>query len=598
MTPRANGVNGKKENGNKRNHLKEKVDKYLPSIEQLKHLPKVLSLRERYLVLFLAIVALGSLVVIPFTSYYHYTKAAPDFGGEFSEGVVGTPKKINPLLSQNNDVDRDLSALIYAGLMKYGPDGKLVPDLAESYQISNDGLVYTFKLRDNLFWHDGKPLTAEDVVFTVLVAQNQDYDSFQRINWQGAEVAKFDDKTVVFKIKNKYAQFLNNTTLGILPKHIWENVKPNNFGLADTNLKPIGAGPFKFSKIKKDSKGNIISFELKAFKKYHKGQPYISKITFKFYPTEDELINAYNNSNINNISSINPLKLNYVRFLGQLNIERVRMPRYFTIFFNQTQSKALSDKNVRLALNYATDKKQIIEKLLNGNGAEVYSPMLPGIIDVTDNVPKYEFNKEKAIKLLDDAGWKYSEQEKVRIKESVKSKKETEITKLEIDLTTSNWPELVSAANQVKNQWEEIGARVNIKVLSLPELQQSIKDKGYQSLLFGEVLGLDPDPFSFWHSSQKRDSGLNLALYDNKDADKLLDDSRQTLNRTARLLKYEEFQKLVVNDTPVVFLYSPHYLYGKSFQIKGDGNQIIATPADRFGNVSHWYIATKREFKK
>jgi peptide/nickel transport system substrate-binding protein len=550
----------------------------------------------------LGLVAIFSLIAIPISAYYHFTKSAPDCGGSFTEGLVGAPKHINPLLAQANDVDRDLAGLIYAGLMKYNENGELEPALAESYSVSDDGLTYTFKLRSNLKWHDGQPITANDVIFTVLTAQNADYDSFQGPNWQGVDVSKTDDQTIVFKLKTKYAQFPGNTTMGILPKHIWENIKPSNFVLSEMNIKPaVGSGPYKFSKIKRDSLGNLKSFELTAFEKYYAGKPYISKIAFKFYASEDELVSAYNNNEIDGLGSISPQKINSIRFLGQLKIKKLKLPRYFAVFFNQNQSKQLSDKNVRLALSYATDKKEILDRVLSDNGTVVDSPMLPGITDIPDSVEKYDFDIEKAKKLLDDAGWKRPEnppaggvREKAAPSPKKKGEKQAEPTKLEIRLTTSNWPELVAVADQIKKQWEAVGAQVNVEILDPPELQQAIRDRGYEALLFGEVLGLDPDPFSFWHSSQKRDPGLNLALYDNKNADKLLEEARQTLDRSARLSKYDDFQKIVVKDAPVIFLYSPDYLYAQPAKIKNGKASIISVPSDRFAEINQWYINTKR----
>jgi peptide/nickel transport system substrate-binding protein len=576
---------------------------WLPTKDQLQHLPKVLSKKERFLILALGISALVSLIAVPISAYYHFTKLTSDFGGSFTEGLVGAPKHINPLLAQLNDTDKDLSSLIYPGLMKYNGEGKLEPGLAESYTVSEDGLIYKFKLRKDLKWHDGELLTADDVIFTILTAQNTDYDSFQGPNWQGVDVSKTDNQTVVFKLKTKYAQFPANTTIGILPQHIWENIKPSNFALSEMNIKPtVGAGPYKFSKIKRDQLGNIKQFELTAFEKYYEGKPYISRITFKFYLSEDDLISAYNNNETDGLGYLSPQKLNSIRFPGQLKIEKLKLPRYFAIFFNQNQSTQLSDEKIRLALNYATDKNEILNNVLSGNGTIVDSPLLPGIIDVPDSVEKRDFNIEEANKILDDAGWKYPEDlqgdEKIRAKApsppKKKGEKPAEPTKLEIRLTTSNWPELAMVAAQIKKQWEAIGGRVNVEILNLPELQQAIKDRDYEALLFGEVLGLDPDPFSFWHSSQKRDPGLNLALYDSKAADKLLEDAKQTLDRSARLSKYDELQKLIIKDVPAIFLYSPDYLYARPAKIKKEAANIISIPSDRFADINQWHIKTKR----
>lgn len=562
------------------------------------------------MVLFL--IALVSLISMPIVAYRHFTKPVPAYGGSLIEGLIGSPKHVNPLLAQSNDADKELAGLVYSGLLKYDGQGKLESDLAESYQVSDDGLTYTFKLKDNLWWHDGKPLIADDVVFTILTVQNSDYGSPQRILWQGVDVSQTDERTVVFKLKNKYAQFLGNATLGILPKHIWENIRPANFSLSEFNLKPIGSGPYKFSKIRRDTFGSIKSFELAAFDKYHAGplrhdsseasKPYISKIIFKFYSSETDAIGGYNNNEVEGLGAISAQNLSSIRFPGQLKIRKLSLPRYFGIFFNQNQSKQLSDKSVRLGLSHATSKQEILEKILSGNGTVVDSPMMPGIINVPDGVTKYEFNIELAKKTLDDAGWRYpvSSSSDTSVRQitppspKTKNEKPGEPLKLEIRLTTSDWPELMAVANQIKKQWELVGVRVQVESLPLPELQQVIKERNYEALLFGEVLALDPDPFSFWHSSQKRDPGLNLALYDNKDADKLLEDARQILDNSARLSKYDDFQKIVAKDIPAIFLYSPDYLYAQPFKIKNNDNALISIPSDRFDTVSRWYIKTRR----
>lgn len=575
---------------------------FWPSKKQLRYLPRVLSQKERSFLISLIIIALGALLTIPISTYHHFTKPAPDFGGSYTEGVIGFPKYINPLLAQVNDADRDLAAIIYPGLMKYDGHGKLKPELAESYEISPDGLTYTFKLRSGLQWHDGQPITAEDVVFTIVTVQNSDYGSYHRINWQGVDAVKIDDATVAFKLKNRYAQFLGNTTLGILPKHIWGNIKAAGFALSELNTKPaVGSGPYKFSRIKRDSYGNIKSIELASFDGYFSGKPYINKVIFKFYSSEKELIDAYNNNEIDGISSVSPQRLNNLRFAARLKIREIMLPRYFAIFFNQNQNKPLSDKNVRLALSHATNKREILSKVLSEYGRIVDSAMLPGIVDIPDNTEKYSFDLERSKKILEDAGWSIPAspsnqtiREKAPPSSKQKNNKPVEPTKLAIRLTTSDWPELVSVANIIKKQWETIGVLVDLEILPLPELQQVIKDREYEALLFGEVLGLDPDPFSFWHSSQKRDPGLNLALYDNKDADKLLEEARQALDQTARLAKYDQFQNLINKDIPAVFLYSPNYIYALPAKIKGAEISIIPLPSDRFREINKWYIETKR----
>lgn len=555
-------------------------DSLLKNIERNKiHLiPKVLTKKERYLIFAFVSIILGAIISIPFTSFYHFTFSVPANGGSFKEGMVGEPRLINPLLSQANDVDRDLTSLIYSGLMKYNGNGKLVPDLAKSYEVSSDGLNYTAYLRDNIFWHDGNQLTADDVIFTIKTAQNPDYGSSQRVNWQGVEIDKVNDFTIIFKLKEKYAQFINNFTIRILPKHAWEDIKPINFGLSDINLKPIGSGPYKFSKLKKDDAGRIREYELKANEKFYLGRPHIDDIRFKFFDSEEAMIDAYDKNSIENISFISGPNLKKIKFKRRLNIQELKMPRYFGVFFNQDQSAALTDKNIRLALNYATNKEELLSKILDGKGEAVNSPMVGNILGINSDVKTYTYNPDEAIKLM--AGLPAGQAGK----------------NISLKLTTSTWSELVAVASILKEQWAKVGITLELEILPTPELQRVIKERNYQMLLFGEILTLDPDPFTLWHSSQRRDPGLNLALYNNKNADTILEEARKILNPLERSQKYDEFQKLVIEDVSAVFLYNSYYIYGQTKNIKGFESKIISMPADRFANIEKWYINTKRSW--
>lgn len=561
-------------------------------MDQLRLLPKVLSKRERYWILTFLLIIVGSIISIPFTSYNHFTNPVASYGGSFSEGIVGQPRRINPLLSQMNDPDRDLSQLIYSGLLKHNGDGKLIPDLAKSYEISSDGLNYTVYLKENTLWHDGQKLTADDIVFTIQTAQNADYGSPQRVNWQGVAVQKVNETTVIFKLNNKYAQFLNNLTIGILPGHIWDTIQPINFASTDYNLKPIGSGPYKFDKLQKDETGQIQSYQLSAFKDFYDGRPYIDMLTIKFYDSEDDMISAYNSNNIQNLSFVSPQNLNKLKFKQRINVTELKVPRYFAVFFNQSQNPILASKNVRLALNHATDKQAIIDIVAGGKGSAIYSPLIETVLDINQDIPKYTYDLDQAKNILSADGWTGAE-DGILQKGSGKNQ-----TRLTIKITTSTLPDLVQIADILKDQWRKAGVEVIVDTLNTPQLQQVIKDRDYQSLLFGEILNLDPDPFSFWDSSQTQKLGLNLALYSNKTADGLLGDARQLLNPLERAKKYDDFQKIVINDVPAVFLFSPLHIYPQTTDIKGVDTTVISTPAGRFTNIEKWYINTKRIWQK
>jgi len=572
--------------------IRDSLARKLSLRSRLRLLPKVLTKAERYTVLGLALAAVLAVAAIPLTSYLHFTESVPTRGGRVVEGILGEPRLINPLLAPANDADRDLAALIYSGLYRYDGQGQLVPDLAKSFpEITSDGLSYSVTLRDDARWHDGVPVTADDVVFTVQTAQNDDYGAPVpvRAAWKSVTVERASDRVVIFRLRNKYAQFPTNLTIGILPKHLWQDVKPINFPLSELNTKPIGSGPYIFSSLLKDDLGRLLSYKLTANDDFYGGRPNIDTFEFRFFGTEDELIEAFNKNQVDSVGFISGANVGRLKFGARIDLQSLRMPRYYALFFNQNQSKALSDKNVRLALNYATDRIGIINTTLDGKAFLINSPLMGGILDINPNVRAFDFDPDQAASVLKAGGWVASASDNVLEKGKG--------NRLELRITTSTWPELAAVAQLVREQWEKLGAKVTVETLPISQLQQVIKDRSYQALLFGQIMSLDPDPFAVWHSSQRESPGLNLALYSNKTADRLLEEARGTLNPLERAQKYDEFQKVLLEDIPAVFLYSPHYLYGLDRSIHGFETGLISMPSDRFANVVHWYLDTERVFK-
>lgn len=518
----------------------------------------------------------------------HFTKPIPKTGGEYIEGIVGQPLYINPLLSQTSEADLDLSRLVFSGLFKYDQDGNAVPDLAESYSVSEDKKEYTVSLRKGATWHDGQEINAEDVFFTFNILQDSAYKSPLRQSFNGVEIKVVDDYAVAFSLKNPYVGFLENLTVGILPKHIWENIAPEKFALAEYNLHPIGSGPYMFSDFQKDQGGNILTLKLVSFKNYYGGTPYISRMTFNFYPDDKALIDAYNKKEIKGISSIPPENIKDIKNIKSTNIHELAIPRYFSVFFNQTKSVALADDEVRKALNLGTDRQEIIKTILYGKGIALSSPFLPQAKGYSDQ-NQFQFNIEEAGKKMEEAGWKMVDGENLRKKGE---------NKLEFELVTADYPEFVQTAEILKSQWEKIGARVNVKVLSFSDLQQNyIRTREYDSILFGQATSFNPDLYSFWHSSQKHDPGLNLSLFDNKDADGILESVRQESDEGKRVEGYQKFQEILSKEAPAVFLYARYYLYPTSTKVQGIETHSINSPEQRFTDVNKWYVKTKRILK-
>ena len=649
----------------------------LPSFSRWKQVFKIFKKSEKIIILALFVLALSSLVFLLNSFYLKNTKIAPDFGGTYKEGLKGQPRFINPIYGETNDVDRDLIELIFSGLMAYSKEGEIIKDLAKEYTISEDGKVYEFYLRDNILWHDNKSLTVDDIVFTIKTVQNSDYKSPLRTNWIGVETEKISDNGIRFTLKNPYSSFLEVCTIKIIPKHIWENISPENFTLSPYNLQPVGSGFFKIKSLEQTDAGFIKSLNLESNPRYYGKVPFISEISFQFFNEKEDLIQSFRKGEIDGFSLTSSKDYDLSK-TGNFSLYSLPLPRYFAVFFNIPKFQTFEEKEIRMALNYAVNKEEIAGEIKDG-GTEIVrvvdSPILPEFFGYQEPSNIYEFNVEEAKNLLETAGFKENENgirqktiektpafqfkstlgtgsqgkeveelQKCLAKDSevypegeitgyfgkstkaavIKFQKRyvkgisgtglvgpktraklnefclppfQEILLLQFTLTTVNQPQLIEVAELLKTQWEEIGASVEIEALGISELKIIIKERNYDSLLFGEVLGAIPDPFTFWHSSQKNDPGLNLTGYENKDVDKLLKEARETLDESMRKEKYETFQDILIEDAPCIFLYSPDYLYLVSNKVKGIDTEKIIDPAKRFSNIENWYTQTHRTWK-
>ncbi|MCX6738014.1 MAG: ABC transporter substrate-binding protein [Candidatus Parcubacteria bacterium] len=571
-------------------------------------------------------------------------------------------------------MDRDLVELIYSGLFKYNGEGEVVPDLVKEYSVENDGKTYNLTLKENVVFHDGKPLTADDVMFTIKIVQSPEFKSPIQAKWLDVKAEKISQYQITFTLKNSYPAFLETLCLKILPSHIWSKISADNFSLSPYNLRPIGSGPFKLKNIIQNKAGEITSANLVKFNNYYDQKPYINKINFLFFKNEEELVQAAENNIIDTLYLPSGIYKSIYNFSEYSFI----IPRYFAIFFNPANSELLTQDTVRLALNLATDKQEIKDKILSGKGAIIESPFLLDVYNPGSPILSTEFNPTKAKELLTKAGFIEQDGKLVKTKNAetmnfvstlslgstgkaveylqqclakfsdiypngevtgsfgsktkeavirFQEKYADEILKssgqatangvvgpstrkklnevcitspgqnipLKITITTPTDPMLQKTAELLKEQWAKIGIETEINALSITDIKQTtIKEREYEALLFGQVLGIVPDPFPFWHSSQRIYPGLNLADYKNTKVDKLLEEIRTNSDKNTLIEKMEQAQALLITDAPAIFLFNPDLIYLSSSGIKGIKSHIIADPSQRFSDIENWYINTKR----
>lgn len=543
------------------------------------------SLFERLLVLFFSTIIVITSVLLVLKINSQFLVQVPTSGGELKEGMIGTPRFINPVLA-TSDTDRDLTALVYSGLLRINNNGELITDLAQSYSISDDGLNYHFILKDNAVFQDGTPVTTSDIIFTILKTQDPSIKSPKRPNWDGVRVEKISDTEIEFSLASPYAPFVYNTTIGILPEHKWKDITAEEFPFSSLNTNPIGSGPYEFVKTGKDPDGILNSIELKAFSKFVIKKAYISKIYVNFYKNEDALLAGFAKKQVTSIHSITP------KNIGALSLKHeqvITLPysRIFALFFNQNKSTLLTDKKLRDALDTAIDRNEIVKSVLSGYATPLYTPLT--LFSTT--TPEKEYGVEAARKKFNALNDRYDTS-------TDKTNSENSKQKIKFTITTGNVPELEAVGQKLVDTFNSLGAHVDLKITDTNDLTtQIIRPREYEAILFGYVINRDLDYYSFWHSSQRSDPGLNLSAYTSIESDSALDEARNSIDFEEKFPLLQKFEKQVINDIPAVFLYSPDFIYVLPQKVQAQFPQIIVTPSDRYFEVYNWYIETESVWK-
>lgn len=536
-------------------------------ISKIRHTVGEFSLVERILFYVLSFFLIWSAFMLLYSFMDSFRSDAPARGGELHEGVVGYPSFVNPLLSTTNS-GRDLSYLIYSGLMRINEKGVLVPDLAESFSVSEDGTQYTFVLREGLRFHDGEPLTSADVIFTIEMAKEPKVKSTVAANWQGVSVAAPDPRTVVFTLKTPYAPFIENTSLGIIPKHIWDTADLDQFTFSPYNFNPVGSGPYLVREISRNQNGSPYLYELQAWSNYKPGEKNISSLFIHIYPDSESRLAALREGKIDSAGDLSPAEAKVLKDAG-FDVREANLLRVFGVFFNQNQATVFTDRKVRAALEAAVDRTRIIDTVLLSYANVEDGPLPRG----SGSIPTSNT-------------------------EQTPGAKATSTKTLSFTLATSDNPELAATAALLQEQWAAIGADVKIVTLPPSELAETvIQPRKYDALLFGEVTGRGKDIYPFWYSGERKHPGLNIALYTNTKADILLQKARSATSTAVTDESLSAFTDIFHEDIPAIFLYSPRYLYVVPKKVQGLELPALEMSQERFTGILASHIKTKRVWK-
>lgn len=538
-------------------------------------------IRWQFLFFMLALALLGGILAYGAIQYTTVTIPAP--GGKYVEGVAGNPRFLNPLFNQFNELDQDICSLIFNGLVALDEQGKPIPALAEKWEISPDGLTYTFYLRRDVRWHDGIPFTAEDVIFTARALASPDFPGLPSLQevWKNVEVSSDDPYTVRFTLKEPFAPFITYASIGIIPAHLWSHIPTSLMAQSRFNLEPIGTGPYRLKEM------DATHLVLEANSNFYGPRPFISELEFRFYPDYESAYEALKHGEVMAVGRVPYQLAHEASSVEGLALYSGLMAGYTAVILNleNPNTPFFKEKGVRQALNYAIDREAIIGEILQGYGVEAHSPIWPSSWAYNPKIKRYPYDPEKASVLLEEAGWKDNDGDGVR---DINGKK------LSFILLAGDSPENARLAYLLAEGWKKVGIEVVPQVLDYPTLVRDfLYPRNFEAAIVRWELGPDPDPYPLWHSSQRK-NGQNFSGYSSPKVDALLEEARLTPDFSLRQELYFQFQELFAEDVPALVLYYPLYLFGADKKLKGVQLGPMFYSGDRFRTQARWYINTKR----
>ena len=568
------------------NYTEETIDRHF--FRRLTNLAKVRRFVIGWLLLMSLILLAGVLQIGLLRTKYQKLYFIP--GGTFTEGIVGTYSNADPIYASSS-VDSSVSKLIFSGLFKYNSNQKLVPDLASGMSTDKRGKTYTVTLKDNLYWHDGQPLTAKDVAFTFKTIQNPDAKSYLLSSWQGIKIRQKDDKTVIFTLPSTLSSFPDSLTTGIIPWHLLKGIPAEQLRSSDFNtVHPVGSGPFKYDTVEVQPDKNNPSVTLQqigflANEGYYGGSPGIKRYIINTYDNQNELMSAYDSKKLDAISGLGTIDEVYSEDQGN-NVYSVPIAGQTMVFFNNSHD-VLSNPKVRRALVLGANRKKIIQstgQVLNQSD----EPLLVSQLGYDKQFAQKTNNIKLANKLLNKAGWKIDK------KTGIRTRKHKQLSIKLFALSNNEYNKVV---DELKNEWANLGIDTQVTMQSDEDLKNTVSNHDYDALLTTISVGADPDVFAFWHSSQisaKSKARLNFSEYKSDKADISLEAGRSRLKPNIRAVKYKGFLKAWHDDNPALALYQPNYIFIVRSPFSGFTSKSLVSPVDRYADVGKWMIRQKR----
>ena len=548
-------------------------------------------LRWQILIVVLALIAIGVLLLSQQPVLQVVNPVQPTSGGIYSEALVGGFGRLNPALDFYNTADHDVDRLLYSGLVKFNDYGLPEGDLVESWGISADGKVYNFSIRPNATWHDGQPVTSDDVIFTTDLLRNDATplpDDIKAL-WKQVEVKALDQKTLQFRLPEAFAPFLDYISFGILPKHILGNTSASDMVNAQFNLQPVGSGPYRFDHLTAEN-GQITTVVLSANDKYHFGRPYIDQVVFRYYPDSPAALAGYRKEDVLGIGQLNEDILGEALKESGLNVYTGRLPDLTLLYLNLNDPKLpfFQVPTIRHALLAGLNRQWMVDRLLNGQAVIADGPIYPGTWAYYENIEHVEYDSTKASAIIKANGYTIpAEGGAVRTKEGVA---------LSFELVYPDEPKYTPLANAIQKDWARLGVQANLKAVPFDKLLSDyLEPHTYQAALVTLSLAgsPDPDPYPFWDQAQIS-GGQNYAQWNDRQASEFLERARISADTGERAKLYRNFQVRFSTDLPALPLFYPVYSYGVNDLVQNVRIGSFFDPSDRFNTLPSWYLVAKR----
>jgi peptide/nickel transport system substrate-binding protein len=531
--------------------------------------------RWQLLILFLTGLVVGTLLILEKRGGLGQTGTAqPVSGGVYTEALIGNLVRLNPLLDSANQADRDVDRLIYSGIVKFDSRGIPTPDLAESVGVSQDGIIYNVVLKENLKWHDNKPLTSSDIVFTInLMKSGEGYIPEDLVTfWKSVEVIVLDERNLQFILSEPFAPFQDYLTFGILPEHILGELSLKEISDSDFNLHPIGSGPYQFSEITVEET-KITGISLKVFEKYSGSTPFLQEIIFRYYPDAQTALQAYRDGFVQGISEIPNTMVMEALSEPDLSVYNGRLPQISMVLLNLNDPGVsfFQDSEIRKALLLGINRQRIVNEIFGGQAIIADSVIFPGSWAYSENQTPVGYDPEQAALRLKEAGYVVTgEENPVRMKDK-------------------------TAFKLIQSDWKKLSIDVSLEPIPADVfLGEKLDPRAYQAALVDLNFNRtpDPDPYPFWDLGQA-ETGQNYSQWNNRLASDSIEQARVTTDFSERVRLYHNFQAIFANELPSLPLYYPVYNYAVDSQIQGVSMGPLIDTSDRFATITNWFVSAR-----